>query len=1123
MIASDQLVREQALDVSQSCIVQAPAGSGKTELLIQRYLSLMAVVNEPEEVLAITFTRKAVTEMRNRVIDALTRSQQPEPDSPHARLTWRLAGNALAHSDECDWNILKQTSRLRIMTIDSLNTSLVRAMPWLSGIGADASLKQAPQYLYEEAVWYVMDATKADEKTGEALRRLLLHLDNNDRRVVGLLCELLARRDQWLRHLMPLKQLSNMQDIRCSLTDMFERVIEKELNDMTEALPASLGQDMVDVARESARRLLEAGEEKAEHIDCHDLHALPGTDMVDVPLWQALACLFLTEAGSWRKPGGINKKQGFGAGQAGKQDKERYALIYNRLVDNEDLLLKFNNIKKLPHVIYNERQWQLLEALVTLLPVCAAHLRLVFQRHGAMDFVEQALAARQAIGDSEQITDLAMRLDYSIRHILMDEFQDTSHSQLNLLEKLLEGWQPDDGHSLFLVGDPMQSIYRFREADVSGFLKVRDRGIAAIRPQSLILKSNFRSTPILVRWFNDIFPGILAERDDLSLGGVSYSPAVSAVEDNANSGVHVHAQPDRKQEDEARQVVEIVHQYLRDEPDNTIGILARSRSHLSLIHDRLLMEGIPFQAVEIFSLSGLAVIQDWVSVTRSLLHRHDRIAWLAVLRAPWCGLTLDSLHRLCADEPDKDLWQLINNVERQSRLVDDEQQRLWRVIQAYRQVFNHAGHLTFRTRLEWLWKLLGADQCHAGSGQDIEACFDLLEQLEQGSQITLKSIERGLEGLYSTVGNDSNCRVQLMTIHKSKGMQFDTVILPGLERATRADKEPLLTWHEEISADYEKKLLLAPIYAQGSDDASFDFVKGREEQRKNYETQRLLYVAATRARQHLHLFATLSTGRKGDKLFRPRAGSFLGFLESHLRNEFTTETAGEPDDVIEEGAGQAVVFNRVAVDWCPAVAAANIDWQQALSRAQDEEPVEFSWAGQSARLVGIVVHQYLRQFAETGTEQWSSSTVQSQHDAVSASLQSSGSLPEGRLEDAVERVIKILNNVMHSDRGRWLLAPHSDAQSEYAVSGVLNQQVISRVIDRTFIDDSGVRWIVDYKTGSHEGGNLAGFLDEEQHRYRPQLEEYAAMLSVSSSQEIRLGLYFPLMDGWREWTYESFS
>ncbi len=101
--------------------------------------------------------------------------------------------------------------------------------------------------------------------------------------------------------------------------------------------------------------------------------------------------------------------------------------------------------------------------------------------------------------------DLALALGQRIRHILVDEFQDTSYTQFELLEKLTAGWEPGDGRTLFLVGDPMQSIYRFRQADVSLFLKARLEGIGAIRLEPLTLSVNFRSRPEIVEWVNRTF------------------------------------------------------------------------------------------------------------------------------------------------------------------------------------------------------------------------------------------------------------------------------------------------------------------------------------------------------------------------------------------------------------------------------------------------------------------------------------------------------------------------------------------------------------------------------------------------------------------------------------------
>jgi ATP-dependent exoDNAse (exonuclease V) beta subunit len=118
----------------------------------------------------------------------------------------------------------------------------------------------------------------------------------------------------------------------------------------------------------------------------------------------------------------------------------------------------------------------------------------------------------------------------------------------------------------------------------------------------------------------------------------------------------------------------------------------------------------------------------------------------------------------------------------------------------------------------------------------------------------------------------------------------------------------------------------------------------------------------------------------------------------------------------------------------------------------------------------------------------------------------------------VERVATAVQRTLEDERGRWFLdAGHRASATELALTGRFGGEVVSVVIDRTFVDASGVRWIVDYKTSRHEGAGLEAFLDSERERYRPQLERYAALMRKLAPEPVRLGLYFPLLGGWREW------
>ena len=192
--------RTQAISPDASFIVQAPAGSGKTELLIQRYLRLLAVVDSPEEIVAITFTRKAAAEMRGRVIKALETVNEIAPDAA-AEKTVELARQAIAQDEKYDWQLADNPGRLRIQTIDSLCAFLTRQMPILARFGAQPETLDDARELYQQAAANTLAEIESGQGWSDAIAVLLTHLDNDLPRVRDMLAGMLARRDQWLRHI----------------------------------------------------------------------------------------------------------------------------------------------------------------------------------------------------------------------------------------------------------------------------------------------------------------------------------------------------------------------------------------------------------------------------------------------------------------------------------------------------------------------------------------------------------------------------------------------------------------------------------------------------------------------------------------------------------------------------------------------------------------------------------------------------------------------------------------------------------------------------------------------------------------------------------------------------------
>ena len=177
--------------------------------------------------------------------------------------------------------------------------------------------------------------------------------------------------------------------------------------------------------------------------------------------------------------------------------------------------------------------------------------------------------------------------------------------------------------------------------------------------------------------------------------------------------------------------------------------------------------------------------------------------------------------------------------------------------------------------------------------------------------------------------------------------------------------------------------------------------------------------------------------------------------------------------------------------------------------------VEFDWATETARHVGTVVHRELQRAARDGLRPDTvDPRVRARWEHELAEL----GVPRELRASACERVASAVARTLADERGRWLLdASHSRSATELALTGRVGAEIVRVVIDRTFVDATGVRWIVDYKTSRHEGAGLAEFLDSEQERYRPQLERYATLMRRLAPEPVRLGLYFPLLGAWRDW------
>ena len=1046
--------RERALDPSGSFIVQAPAGSGKTELLIQRFLALLARVERPEEIAAITFTIKAAAEMRGRIFEALGAARNsPRPDAPHDARTWDLALCALRRNDELGWKLEESADRLRVQTIDALCASLTRQMPVLSRFGAQPESLEDASALYAAAARGLLARLEQRNDAAADVERLLEHLDNNAAEAERLLADMLMRRDHWIRTL-----LRQPKD----------------------------------------RRALEAALEEVRAAAAKNAHALypgerkPAAD--DVAGWEGFVRNeLLTEAGKWRsKP------------------------ITEPLRDNETLRAALRWVQRLPPATYEDSQWEALETIVRLAPHAIAELQWVFALRGQADFVEVAQGALRALGNDEAPTDLMLALDYRVRHILVDEFQDTSFTQFELLEKLTSGWEQGDGRTLFLVGDPMQSIYRFREAEVGLFLRAWEKGIGTVRLDTLTLSSNFRSQAGIVAWVNEAFGAIMPAREDVASGAVKYARS-EPVHGEEAAAVAVHPFYDEDRAGEAECIARIAREAqalpTRDGRPATVAILVRSRTHLAEVMPCLRRAKLPFRAIEIEQLGHRPVVQDLLALARAISHAGDRTAWIAVLRAPWCGLTLADL-LVVAEKPDEcTIREGMRDEARIARLSGDGRARLAATREVLARALAQRRRSSLREAVEGAWLALGGPACVESETdlEDAEIFLDHLEQNEDSGAIPdLAAFEASLAKLFALPDLGAPECLQVMTIHKAKGLEFDTVIVPGLGSGTASDEKKLFMWMETP----RRNLLLAPVNPSGSeDDPVYKFIGALDREKEEHENARLLYVAATRARQRLHLLGDVEVGAEGE-VKDPKKGSLLAKLWPVVKPSFA---APQPRPPAERGPAvpaerqarlRRLAAGSVRFETPPAVA-----WSAPPERESAAE-IEFSWAGDTARRVGSVVHRWLQRIAAEEAKDWTRKRVAASREAMRRELVARG-VVERDVASACDRVAAALTACLEDPRGRWLLGPQRNARNEYRLSTVSDGVRRLLVIDRMFEDDVGDTWIVDYKTSTHEGADVAAFLASEEERYREQVERYAAAAGVAGA---RRGLYFPLLKGWREWT-----
>ena len=1202
----DQRQRERALDPARSILVRAPAGSGKTDLLTRRFLRLLAEVDDPGSIVAITFTKAAAAEMHHRILEELEKAAEraTEEVSVDDFSMAALASRALRRSTDCGWDLLELPAQLRISTIDSFCREIALQRPLLSGLGGAIEIAEHPRELYRRAARRTLRAIEsADAPLRAAMEALLLWRDNGWQEIEDQLIAMLEQRDRWM-HDFVVSATDDWEPRRERLERPFRKAIARALIELNRLL------DEAPEAREEILALARfacAQTNGALHRELAELAEFPCPPFDGVETLEAarqagvcVAKLLLKQDGGFFNK--VDKRHGFPADR--KAEMNRLKKLIGELSGIPGFEAALAALRMLPPPRYTEEDWRIVRSCFLLLRRAAAELQVVFAETASADYIEVSQIADLILkGENEIPGESTLSLADKIRHLLVDEFQDTSRKQHRLLARLIAAWPEREGRSCFVVGDPMQSIYFFRDADAELFPRVEGFGLDLPGElpfvfDSVALTANFRTAPSLVNTLNQFF-GKVFEADDGS--GVRFTAAEPAREKNSRFGpqaasdsaprldLHIEfmpATPNARSGDPGiagekerviaerieaheRQIGEIagliraqlpqIEQARAAGAKYRLAVLGRTRKALEPIAAALRAESIPFRAVELEPLRNRPEVLDALALARALLNPQDRVAWLGVLRAPWCALSLEDLHRLTsADDPALRLRAVPDLLaDRLHLLAAEPRAAVQRVLAAY----ELAQHLraaqpsaALGSWLERAWLALGGARCVDAAGRaNLDLLWRAIDAFPSGEQDLLGSaLDAALEKLTALPDpeSDENCGVQLMTIHKAKGLEFEVVIVPDLQIGPGRSDAPLLSWLERGLAEPDEsgeptEFLVAPIAAKGADRGKTrEWVDRVRREREHQEQRRLLYVAASRAREQLHFFArpAYKTAKDGSlTLVEPRA-SLLSTawpaLEPEIRRLFEAWRAQAPAPLLAIAAAAAhahpsdLIPRGTLLRRLPSGARVSLPSAATPSSGTGIAGLtglyERHEGGLRSRALGIAVHALLEEIARLRASlEWDAvrAALPRFSSRSAAQIRATGFSPSEAALMAAQ-TLEIALKATRDPTGAWILSPRADAQSEVRWAGLASGVLRTVRVDRVFraglepqSEGANVWWIVDYKTAHEEGLNSRAALPELREEFAPQLAAYAEFLRNLHGADalVRAGLYYPRFPAFDWW------
>ena len=1047
---SDHQVRKKALGQG-SFIVQAPAGSGKTSLLVKRFLNRLLEVKSPKEVLALTFTNKAAAEMAQRLKEAL---EGKSKDNEIKKIVEKISKHALKNKWDEGY-----IDSLMVMTIDKLALRLIKQTPILSSSGVNFLTDEDPDDLYRETI--------RETITSNAENHLLFkYFDYDYHKLTEQLLALISKRDQWLPIVSGLLRSDDK-----NIEEIYGTYYTNELNIWVEEKikPNFTNEDLKEL------EIIVSYLADNKNID----HKDKLRSSINYEFWFYIRDLILTKSGKQiRKK--IDTSSGFPATNVGKEIKERLLKLIELKINKFNILIDFFNVTYHKNIV---DIYPLITPFCLLLIDMVTRLNEKFKERRIIDFTQIMGNAVEALRD----THLPLILDQNISHILVDEFQDTNESQLIFIELLTQNFAGNPDKSFFAVGDPMQSIYRFRKAEVEIFSRVQKSGISDLKLTSLFLKVNFRSNKNIIDWLNNSFSKAFPLIDDSDEGSVPYSSCESS-NNNLEGGMELIAltcdtkSKTAQYEAEALYVLNLIKDTRKSNPDASIAVLTRSKAHLSELITLINKKdtSIPIDAIEMSKILSNQTFQDILCLTKALFDFSDRTNWIAALKSPWCGLSINDLVLLFEKDHKSLVWELINNIDKTSRLDKNSARRLRSFVEVIRENIQYRGRISHRYFVEGIWRQLNGEESMVDSNdiQNIDLFLELLEEASEILSIDFIKLERLIENKFISKTSIQKNSIKFLTIQKSKGLEFDHVIIPNLNKRTRNEESDLVL--------YDKSTL--SIKNPGSDKNLHSYHAYKERKRLDNEKIRLLYVAMTRAKNKCYLIGTVK--KEGD-LVIPNSGTFMNILWPFFSDKFTEIATPEDENSFEK--------------FIPKLRRLNDNFysgDKRYKRSIDTEELSFCYPNMSTdiqRFTGNIVHKYLEIIVK---KQLDIDKILCNKLDYTESLYLGKNFKKKDIKIGLNLVKKSLEMLKKTSDGRWILNRYLADNSEVSYLLESNNTTTQHIPDRSFIEND-IQWIIDYKTPFSPIKNLA----VEAKKHLPQLRLYETIFK-GNKRVIQKAIYF---------------